>query len=138
MQHFKKKTLATKNEKPIEVVTRFTKNDPVTISPFKDEVWKEIEKLGGMVWTRHTNNGFCYKIAFDSSLYGACVIKCNSSKGHEKDLFELCVLDLDGHPCYDTDIGTESLQFLTDGDVMSVLRVIARLDDNGHVRKLDK
>lgn len=122
-------------EQALKVVTRFTKNDPITLTPLADFVWDEIEKTCGEVYAQHDSKGFKYIIAFPESEYSLCIMKTNLSVGHVNNEYEAVVLDLDYHPCYDTDFGHDSIGWLTDGDLLSLIRLVSRFDDDGKIRK---
>lgn len=120
-------------EKPIEIKS-WPQSLSAVLHPFKPEVWMELDKLGCFVETRHNTNGFAYIIHYPDTKYGASVIKKRGSHGADKDLFELSVT-WEGHLCYDTQITDGVIENLTDGDVMTLLRLIARLDEKGRIRK---
>lgn len=122
-----------RNEQPIEIKS-WPQSLSTILHPFKPEVWVQLDKLGCYVETKHNENGFAYIIRYPNTQYGASVIKKRGSHGANKDLFELAIT-YDGHLCYDTQITTGVLENLTDGDVMTLLRLIVRLDENGKIRK---
>lgn len=120
-------------EEPMTIDT-FARKDPITIHPLKEEIVKAITDLNGVIVVAHDGLGFRYRILFTDTNYGASVIKAKGSYGHEKDLFELAVL-YNGHPCYDTEVTNDVVSNLTDGDVLTIIRVVKRLDENGRIRR---
>lgn len=126
-------------ESSIEIPT-WKQGKMVTLTPFKDEVWESIMKLGGIVTTNHTESGFAYLVTFIGKPYGASIIKKRGSYGHENNLFELGVTYQtdDGQPphlCYNTPITNDVIGDLTDSDVVSLLHLISKLDGNGKIRQ---
>ena len=74
-------------------------------------------------------DGVKYIFSFENG-YGASVIKHAYSYGHEKDLWELAVLEFDhGEPyiCYDTEIADDVIGYLTDKEVRTYLNQIKGL-----------
>ncbi len=69
--------------------------------------------------------GFCYRFGFPNG-YGASVIKHDGSYGHEDDLFELGVLKGDDL-CYDTPITDDVVGYLTNQEVLDLLKDISKL-----------
>ena len=89
---------------------------------FKKYLVKMQEILGGIQ----------YRFKFDNR-YGASVVKHSGSYGHEQDLWELAVIWY-SHPekdiwylTYDTDITDDVIGYLTDEEVISILKQISEL-----------
>jgi len=72
------------------------------------------------------NGGDQWKFKFANG-YGASVINSPMAYGGNRGLYELAVLDSDGHLCYDTPITDDVLGDLTVDDVREALRQIAEL-----------
>ena len=74
--------------------------------------------------------GIQYVFGFENN-YGASVIKHNGSYGYHDDLWELAVIKFDNDGdwdlCYDTDITNDVEGWLTDNDVVDLLRRIQEL-----------
>lgn len=62
-----------------------------------------------------------------SNGYGASVICHKGSYGHDQGLWELAILAPDGSLCYDTDITSDVVGYLTDEEVNSYLKRIEEL-----------
>lgn len=73
---------------------------------------------------------FSHRFKFENN-YGASVIKHFGSYGFEEDLFELAVLDYnkneDGDLCYNTRITNDVEGYLTNDDVLKLLKQIKKL-----------
>lgn len=76
---------------------------------------------------RHTHpcdpKGIKYVFIFPNR-FGASVIKCDFSCGHEDDLWELAVMTVDGlgwHKTYNTEITPDVEGWLTNDDVLELL-----------------
>lgn len=83
---------------------------------FKDYLLKRKSQFDGVQYLfRFPNN------------YGASIIKHFGSYGHDRDLWELAVIYFDGdkwHLTYDTEITDDVEGYLTDRDVLELLRRI--------------
>ena len=66
------------------------------------------------------------RIQFDNG-YGASVVKTPYSYGGDRGLFELAVLDNDGHLTYDTPVTSDVIGYLRDIDVTDVMEKIQQL-----------
>jgi hypothetical protein len=66
------------------------------------------------------------RIQFDNG-YGASVVKTPYSYGGDRGLYELAVLDNDGHLTYDTPITNDVIGYLRDIDVTDVMEKIQQL-----------
>ena len=66
------------------------------------------------------------RITFDNG-YGASVVKTPYSYGGDRGLYELAVLDTDGHLTYDTTITNDVIGYLRDIDVTDVMEKIQQL-----------
>lgn len=124
-------------EKPI-LVESWIKREKVLLSPFSESTKQTIKAMGGVIRTDHDDGAFRYRITFPGHLWGASVIK---SKWHLSiqglDLFELGVMDASGHLTYDTEITNDVVYNLTDEDVLTLLRLIKRLDKHGKIKRLN-
>jgi hypothetical protein len=68
------------------------------------------------------------RITFDNG-YGASVVKTPYSYGGEDGLYELAVLDMDGHLTYDTSVTNDVIGYLRDIDVTDVMEKIQQLQN---------
>jgi hypothetical protein len=66
------------------------------------------------------------RIQFDNG-YGASVVKTPYSYGGDRGLYELAVLDNDGHLTYDTPVTSDVIGYLRDIDVTDVMEKIQQL-----------
>jgi len=66
------------------------------------------------------------RIQFDNG-YGASVVKTPYSYGGDRGLYELAVLDNDGHLTYATPITNDVIGYLRDIDVTDVMEKIQQL-----------
>ena len=66
------------------------------------------------------------RIQFDNG-YGASVVSHNFSYGGKQGLYEIAILDNEGHICYDTPITNDVVGHLTEEDVTEVLIKIQSL-----------
>ena len=67
-------------------------------------------------------------ITFDNG-YGASVVKTPYSYGGDRGLYELAVLDTDGHLTYDTPVTNDVIGYLRDIDVTEVMEKIQQLQN---------
>ena len=118
-------------ERSIKVVTRFTKNDPVILTPISNKVWDKIESVKGIVYTQHSEAGFKYIVTFPESDYSLCFLKTDLSTGHRDDTFEAVVLDICYTPCYDTDFGQDSIGYSNENDICSYIDNVSVFDRDG-------
>lgn len=70
--------------------------------------------------------GIRARVEFDNG-YGASIVKTELSYGGRDGLYELAVLDSTGDIVYDTPITDDVLGYLTEDDVMKVLKQIQEL-----------
>ena len=68
------------------------------------------------------------RITFDNG-YGASVVKTPYSYGGKDGLYELAVLDKDGHLTYDTPVTNDVIGYLRDIDVTEVMEKIQQLQN---------
>lgn len=125
-----------RNSEEPKPVTSWLRQEEVLIAPFLETTWKDIENMGGRIATHHDDLAFRYRVMFDNG-WGAAITKSAyrlSFGGH--DLFELVVLDGSETPCFDTDVTNDYIYNLCDEDVLSVLRIIKRLDEHGKITRL--
>lgn len=66
------------------------------------------------------------RIQFDNG-YGASVVRSQYTYGGDKGLYELAVLDSDGHITYDTPITNDVIGYLRPEDVTDVIEKIQLL-----------
>jgi len=71
-------------------------------------------------------NGYQLLYKFDNG-YGASVVKHDFSYGGSKGLYEIAVLDEEGHLCYDTPITSDVIGHLTMGEAEKILINISHL-----------
>ncbi len=84
---------------------------------FKDLEFKEHPNhLGGVQAVIQFENG-----------YGASVVCTPHTYGGDKGLYELAVLDNDGHLTYDTPVTSDVIGYLRDIDVTDVMEKIQQL-----------
>ena len=91
---------------------------------------EEFEKY--LVKKEETLGGIQYRFKFDNG-YGSSVVKHLGSYGHDRDLWELAVIWY-SHPeediwdlTYDTDITDDVIGYLTDKEVIIILKQINEL-----------
>jgi hypothetical protein len=72
--------------------------------------------------------GVYARITFDNG-YGASVVKTPYSYGGKDGLYELAVLDKDGHLTYDTPVTNDVIGYLRDIDVTEVMEKIQQLQN---------
>ena len=83
-----------------------------------------------MAKTTHTSRQHVQYIFRFENDYGASVVKGMGTYGHELDLWELGVITFDGcdwHLTYDTPITEDVIGYLTDEQVMDILKQIQAL-----------
>ena len=83
----------------------------------------------GSITTKERHGGIQKIYKFDNG-YGASVIKNPWSYGGEEDKWELAVVAFDGDNyglCYDTEITSDVLGYLTDEEVDDILNKISKL-----------
>lgn len=71
-------------------------------------------------------NSYFKIYTFDNG-YGASVVCNKHSYGNKDGLFEVAVLDINGDMCYDTDITSDVIGYLTFEEVGDVLKKIESL-----------
>ena len=71
-------------------------------------------------------NGYQLLYKFDNG-YGASVVKHDFSYGGKKGLYEIAVLDEEGHLCYDTPITSDVIGYLTMLEAEKILINISHL-----------
>ena len=82
---------------------------------YENQLVKSETDLFGYHWAFEFPNG-----------YGASVAKTFVSYGHKDDLFELAVLK-DGYLCYDTPITDDVIGWLSNQEVLDLLKKISEL-----------
>lgn len=115
----------------------------LTISPLSVDILTYIEELGGQIVSDHlypedpTDGGrFRYIITFPNKDYGVNILKGAGCIGREKDLFEIHITYRDTLSKYN-DITNGPLGYLTEEDLYSIIRLVKRLDENGHIKPLE-
>ena len=78
--------------------------------------YKEEPLYDGLHYVAHFNNG-----------YGISIIKHLNSDGHESDLWEIAVLK-GNEICYDTDLASDMIGWLTDEEVLTYAMKIDAFD----------
>ena len=81
-------------------------------------------------FVEHPNHigGVQARITFDNG-YGASVVKTPYSYGGDRGLYELAVLNTDGHLTYDTPVTNDVIGYLRDIDVTEVMEKIQQLQN---------
>lgn len=74
----------------------------------------------------HNGSGIQAIVKFTNG-HGASIVKAPSTYGSRDGLYELAVLDKDGHISYDTPITSDVLGYLSESDVSDVLLRISKL-----------
>jgi len=75
----------------------------------------------------HSNmNGIMSRIEFENG-YGASVVKGEYTYGGDQGLYELAVLDSDGHLTYETPVTDDVEGYLSEDDVTKLLEQIQSL-----------
>ncbi len=79
-------------------------------------------------FVEHPNHlgGVQARIQFDNG-YGASIVKTPYTYGGDKGLYELAVLDSEGHLTYDTPITNDVIGYLRPEDVTDVIAKIQQL-----------
>lgn len=94
------------------------------------------DEYGAIITRKHSATGFQYFISFKGRPFSAFVAKTPLSIGSSRDQFEIAVLK-DGVLDYKTDITSNTIGYLEEEDLMGILRLIYKLDENGHLSKED-
>lgn len=111
-------------------------------NPLSRSAIEYIESIGGTVESRHRYEyyrKFMYRVSFPDNKYSASIIKGYGTYGREHDQWEvgiLCGEDL----TYDTDITADShdvIGYLEEEDVLAIIRLLKRLDENGHIKPIE-
>lgn len=111
-------------------------------NPLSRSAIEHIESIGGTVasWHRYEYcRKFMYRVSFPNNKYSASIIKGYGTYGRDRDQWEVGIL-CDGDLTYDTDITADShdvIGYLEEEDVLSIIRLLKRLDENGHIKPLE-
>lgn len=112
----------------------------IMVSPLSKKAVEYIESLDGTIETKHrTQTGyekFSYSVTFPHTKYGLSIIKGYGTYGSENDQFEVGIT-YDGHLSYDTDITGDVEGHLEEEDVLAIVRLVLRLDEEGHIKPLE-
>ena len=71
--------------------------------------------------------GIQARIAFENG-FGASIVKTPYTYGGKDDLYELAVLDSDGHLTYETSVTDDVEGYLTENEVTKLLEQIQKLE----------
>lgn len=109
-------------------------------NPLSRSAIEYIESIGGIVTSKHKYDDyeiFRYRVSFPDNKYSASIIKGYGTYGHEQ--WEVGIL-CDGDLTYDTDITADShdvIGYLEEEDILAIIRLLKRLDENGHIKPLE-
>lgn len=110
-------------------------------NPLSRSAIEYIESIGGIVASKHRYDDyeiFRYRVSFPDNKYSASIIKGYGTYGRERDQWEVGII-CDGDLTYDTDITADShdvIGYLKEEDVLAIIRLLKRLDENGHINPL--
>lgn len=110
-------------------------------NPLSRSAIEYIESIGGIVTSKHRYDDyeiFRYRVSFPDNKYSASIIKGYGTYGHANDQWEVGIL-YDGNLTYDTDITADShdvIGCLEEKDVLAIIRLLKRLDENGRIKPL--
>lgn len=126
------------NDKPIVIDADGQK---YLLNPLSRNAIDYLESIGGTVSAKHDHNknygGFRYRVIFPNTEFGLSIIKNYGSYGYKGDLFEIGVL-YGGDLIYSTDITHDVLGFMEEDDVLTIARLVLRLDENGRIKPLSE
>lgn len=111
-------------------------------NPLSRSAIEYIESIGGTVesWHRYEyHRKFMYRVSFPNNKYSASIIKGYGTYGRANDQFEVGII-CDGDLTYDTDITADShdvIGHLEEEDVLAIIRLLKRLDENGHIKPIE-
>ena len=114
------------------------------LNPLSRSAIEYIESIGGTVTSKHLledpiHKWFRYRVSFPDNGYSASIIKGYGTYGRENDQWEVGII-CDGDLTYDTDITGNShdvIGYLEEEDVLAIIRLVKRLDENGHIKPLE-
>lgn len=111
-------------------------------NPLSKSAIEYIESIGGIVTSKHIYDDyeiFRYRVNFPNNKYSASIIKGYGTYGRANDEWEVGIL-YDGNLTYDTDITADPhdvIGCLEEEDVLAIIRLLKRLDENGHIKPLE-
>lgn len=97
-------------------------------TPLSNEATLILGNLGNLKVWRGMLGGHIWQYVFPNN-FGISIIKHGCSYGHERDLFEIAVIDHDGNLIYTTPITDDVIGYLTEAEVLNYARKIAALED---------
>lgn len=127
------------NDKPFVVTDLYGKYLCNPLSRFAIEY---IESIGGTVTSKHRYDDyeiFRYRVSFPDNKYSASIIKGYGTYGRSRDQWEVGII-CDGDLTYDTDLTADShdvIGYLEEEDVLAIIRLLKRLDENGNIKSLE-
>lgn len=110
-------------------------------NPLSRSAIEYIESIGGIVTSKHRYDDyeiFRYRVSFPNNKYSTSIIKGYGTYGREHDQWEIGII-CDGDLTYDTDITADShdvIGYLEEEDVLAIIRLLKRLDENGHIKPI--
>lgn len=115
----------------------------ILCNPLSDDAINQLEALGGTIRLSHNPDKdpenyrkVGYRVTFPNTNYGMSIIKGTGTYGSNRDQFEVGITWRDAELIYDTDITNDVLGYLEEEDVLSIARLVIRLDEDGHIRPL--
>ena len=92
-----------------------------------------IKTFTDLQFASHPNhpNGVQARIQFENG-YGASVVQTPYTYGGDKGLYELAVLDNDGHLTYETPITNDVIGYLNEDEVTETLKQIQQLSNGNY------
>lgn len=113
-------------------------------NPLSRSTIEYIESIGGTVASKHLledpdHKYFRYRVSFPDNKYSTSIIKGYGTYGRTRDQWEVGII-CDGDLTYDTDITGNShdvIGYLEEEDVLAIIRLVKRLDENGHIKHLE-
>ena len=97
-------------------------------TPLSNEATLILGNLGNLKVWRGMLGGHIWQYVFPNN-FGISIIKHGCSYGHERDLFEIAVIDHAGNLIYTTPITDDVIGYLTEAEVLDYARKIAALSD---------
>lgn len=108
----------------------------LTIKPFSDKVFEGLKELKAYVVTSHKEGlGFCYTISFDEVMWRGAFLKQACDVVNGTNLWSFFVVDDSNTPVYSTELCIDTIYNLDDDDVLSICRLLKRLDKHGKIKR---
>lgn len=127
------------NDKPFVVTDLYGK---YLCNPLSRSAIEYIESMGGTVTSKHRYDDyeiFRYRVSFPDNKYSVSIIKGYGTYGRSHDQWEVGII-CDGDLTYDTDLTADShdvIGYLEEEDVLAIIRLLKRLDENGNIKSLE-